>query len=62
MERSISFSELSAENGAAVVNAYRSIIRDSDITAMIAQERFVDNCTSSQWKYRLLGLKFEKLI
>ena len=30
MERSISISELSAENGTAVVNAYRSIIGDNE--------------------------------
>ena len=30
MERSISISELSAENDAAVVNAYRSIIEDNE--------------------------------
>ena len=30
MERSISISELSAENSTAVVNAYRSIIGDNE--------------------------------
>ena len=30
MERSNSISELSAENGVAVVNAYGSIIRDNE--------------------------------
>ena len=30
MERSISISELSAENGVAEVNAYGSIIRDNE--------------------------------
>ena len=31
MERSISISELSAENGVAVVNAYGSIFRDNEV-------------------------------
>ena len=47
-------SELSAENGVAVVNAYGSIIGDN--------KDHDDICTSPQWKYPLLGLEFEKLI
>ena len=60
MERSNSISELSAENGVAVVNAYM-IIGDN--------EDRIDNrttdvciCTSPRWKYRAFGLLFEKLI
>ena len=55
MERSISISELSAENGVAVANAYGSIIGDN-------KDHFDDICTSPQWKYPLFGFEFEKLI
>ena len=62
MERSISISELSAENGVPVVNVTGRLLETTKITSMIAQRRFVDICTSPQWKYPLFGLKFEKLI
>ena len=62
MERSISISVLSAENGAAVVNAYGSIIRDNE-------DRVDDSTTEVCWylyvttvEYPLFGLEFEKLI
>ena len=42
MERSISISELSAENGVAVVNAYGSIIRDNE-------DRVDDSTTEVCW-------------
>ena len=57
MERSISM-----ENGVAVVNAYGSIIGDNKDHVDIVQRRFVDICTSSNWKYLLFGLEFEKVI
>ena len=63
MERSISISELSAENGAAVVNAYRSIIGDNEDHGDDSTTEVCWYLTKSpQWKYRLFGLKFEKLI
>ena len=62
MERSISISELSAENGVAVKNAYGSIIGDNEDHADDSAVRFVDICTSPRWKYPLFGLEFEKLI
>ena len=62
MERSISISVLSAENGAAVVNAYGSIIRDNE-------DRVDDSTKEVCWyfyvttvEYPLFGLEFEKLI
>ena len=60
MERSISISELAAENGLAVVNAYGRLLKTTKITSMIAQWRFVD--TTPRWKYPLFGLDFDKLI
>ena len=63
MERSISISELSAENGVAVVNAYVLIIGDSEGHVVDSTTgRVVDICTSPRWKYPLFGLEFEKLI
>ena len=38
------------------------LLETTKITAMISQRRFDDICTSPQCKYRLFGLKFEKLI
>jgi len=38
------------------------LLETTRITSMIAQRRFVDICTSPQWKYPLFSLKFEKLI
>ena len=57
MDRSISM-----ENGVAVVNAYGSIIGDNKDHVDIVRRRFVDICTSSNWKYPLFGLEFEKMI
>lgn len=57
MERSISISELSAEN------AYRSIIGDDEDHGDDSTTEVYWYLTKSpQWKYRLFGLKFEKLI
>ena len=57
----LNISELSAENGVAVVNAYGSIIGDNEDHVDIVR-RFVDICTSSNWKYPLFSLEFEKVI
>ena len=63
MERSISISELSAENAVAVVNAYVLILGD--------KEHHVDNSTTEVCRYlcdtvngkvSLFDLDFEKLI
>ena len=62
MERSISISELSTENGVAVVNAYGSIIGHNEDHVDDSATEVVDICTSPQWKYPLFGLEFEKLI
>ena len=59
MERSISISELSAENGVAVVNAYGLIIGDNEGHVVDSTiRRVVDICTSPRWKNPLLGLEF----
>ena len=62
MVRSTSISELSAEYGVAVANAYGPLLETTNITSMIAQRRFVDICAPPRWKYPLLGLEFEKLV
>ena len=62
MERSISVSELSAENGVAVVMLMGRLLETTKITSMIAQWKFVGICTSPQWKFPLFGLELEKMI